>query len=290
MARLVATCQRRGCGRAFPYPPSRRRPDGSPPPYCSLACKGLDQTRIMRPGPQASLLQRSVYQAWIASGSTLEAFGALIGVPRNTVKRIIAGRAPTRATWDRLRIALGDGLPAPVDFAEDLWRRQATIMGGEVRAVAEGAREGGPPSRLHTRAAVAHAAAARRGHERSAPVRDRIRAGKLASPAYEREASRLAHQSRSPYGIVMRGLGGRLRHQPLPSRTEIRRWAREASTRAGWTDVQVLEAWKPHLTARGNWALGGRPPAERRHYLIRALLDRWPRGTRHSASRPSTWY
>jgi hypothetical protein len=40
-------------------------------------------------------------------------------------------------------------------------------------------------------------------------------------------------------------------------------WAREIAERQGLSDAQVLDAWKPYLTARAIWALGGRPPEER---------------------------
>jgi transcriptional regulator with XRE-family HTH domain len=216
--------------------------------------KRLAQLTFQKP-LDASEFVEDLWRGFLEAGLSLDALAAKSGVSRNTLKRAMQGRLPRKQTYNKLQNVLGV-LPAPLKFADDLWREQA----GKMRLRS--------PNLPRLRKL---SAAARKGKKRPASVGRAISQAKLASPHREAQAERLRTMARSATGLAQRSLGGQLRHNPRPSaadKTEMQRMARVTS---GLHGPEADSALKLVLKRRG-LDRGGRPLDEERCQLIRAEL------------------
>jgi transcriptional regulator with XRE-family HTH domain len=223
----------------------------------------------------------------VASGLTLKDVANATGLSRATIRKWYQedGRYLTSISLAAVARFLGVDDATALALAGGITGEQEMARTGR-----ENIATGRPaPGTARFRRARKKAGAAIRGRTHGPEWNARTRAGLIAAGAPAYGAAALRAFMATPDGAARHRLWIRLRWHPHPTRDEVRAWAAEIAARLGRPDAEILEAWKPALTKRGIWALGGRPPAERRHYLVAALVERWPAGTHGSWAMIAWW-
>jgi transcriptional regulator with XRE-family HTH domain len=223
-------------------------------------------------------LQQRLVERMAESSLTLQDVATATGLSRATIRKWyqIHGRYLTSTSLGKLAGYLGMAYESALEAAGGKTGEEEMARTGRLTIATARPAPGTP----RFREARIKAGAAMQGRPHSEAWRAKIRAGIIAAGAPAYGAAKLRTVQATPEGAAQQRLWIRLRWHPHPRRAEVIAWAREVSARLGRPDAEILEAWKPYLTERGIWVLGGRPPAERRHYLVAALVERWPAGTR----------
>jgi transcriptional regulator with XRE-family HTH domain len=223
-------------------------------------------------------LQRRLSERMTASGLTLKDVAIATGLSRATIRRWYQerGRYLTSASLAAVARFLGLDDATALALAGGITGEQEMARTGRAN-IASGRPVPGTPK---FRRARKKAGAAMRGRPHTPEWRAKIRAGLIAAGAPAYGAAKLRAVQATPEGAARQRLWIWLRWHPHPTRREVRAWARQVSPRLDRPDAEILAAWLPVLVERGIWALGGRPPAERRHYIVASLVERWPAGTR----------
>lgn len=78
--------------------------------------------------------------------------------------------------------------------------------------------------------------------------------------------------NKSADGRALLPLWAHLKHQPRPTRKQVRSWALTAAARLNHSVAILIAVWKPRLEARGLWTKVGRKANEERHQFIDELI------------------
>lgn len=242
---------------------------------CSAGCAAARRRDASLPWNR---LQQRLRERMAAEQLTLKDVAAAAGVSRATIRLWYQkqGRFLTSSSLTGLARVLGLSFEAALAEAGGTTGEQEMARTG--RSNIATARPASGTAKF--KSARQKAGATMRGRPHRPEWNERIRASLIAVGAPAAGARKLRAIQSTAEGQSRQRLWAWLRWHPHPTRGQVIAHAGEIARRLGRPDAEVLAAWKPHLADRGIWALGGRPPMERRHYLIRALLDRWPEGTR----------
>ncbi len=254
------TCPR--CKNTFWDKPSHQRT------FCSRGCFAAERGKYISP---KTPFARFLLGKWRNSDLTLSEWSRTVGIHRTTLQELMEGALPTQRTLDRLRGVYGNQLPETDTETE---RRR--------RVLAE--HRGNP----HTPEAKQKSGDSRRG-QRHSPERVAKRlATAQASGGYERSLEGLAAKSRTLERRALAGLPMRLRANPNPSWSQVKKWAEETGEKVGESTKVVLAWWEPYLKKRELWNAAGRKPdpvVQRRCRLVTSLYANAPKTENGDLSR-----
>lgn len=231
--------------------------------YCSNTCYG--KARMTFRAPKLAL-GGFLFDRWQASRQSLWPYAASIGISGTALTNILSDTLPKPKTLAKLRAVFGDALPDATAYRMPDTAREAA------RRAAQSAQH---PA--HSRAANEKRRAALKGRPKPRDAVERSWATRRANGAADRAVAGLKRWSATPEAGAVKSLISRLRGNPSPDKQARAAWARAVSLKCGLSAARVQILWRPYLQERGLLGTGGQKTLERRHDIIEALMETWPR-------------